>query len=285
MTRRKNGPGDGSERKTLPPALRHGELVSYLQTHQGATVTELAEVLRVSGATIHRDLEVLAQEGFVERIHGGARVRDTRGPHTAFTRRLAHQDRAKRAIAAEAAKLVEPGWTIFVDSSTTCLAAAEQLATRTGIGLTIVTNSPAIAYRLDAPSIHVVLTPGELNQSLRLIAGSWTVEFVSKLKFRAAFMSGASLHVEQGLGSMTRPLADVLQAVCAVSEQVIALVDSSKVGQTSLATIAPLDRIDRVIIDDGISNAARSEFEAKGARFLIASRSAASRASGTPPAA
>ena len=45
VTRGKDGTGDGSERKMLPPALRHGELVSYLQTHQGATVTELAEVL------------------------------------------------------------------------------------------------------------------------------------------------------------------------------------------------------------------------------------------------
>lgn len=274
-----------SERKTRSPALRHGELVSYVQAQQGATVTELAEVFGVSGATIHRDLEHLARLGFIERIHGGARARDVSQPQSAFTRRLAYQENAKQAIAVEAAKLVEPGSTIFVDSSTTCLAAAEQLAVLPGIGLTIVTNSPAIAYRLDAPSIHVVLTPGELNQSLRLIAGSWTVEFVSKLKFRAAFLSGSSLDVEQGLGSMTRPLADVLQAVCTVSEQVVALVDSSKVSQTSLAVIASLDRIDRVIIDDGISDAARNEFEARGVRFLIAPCSSAARASGTSPSA
>ena len=39
--------------------------------------------------------------------------------------------------------------------------------------LTLVTNSPAIAMELDAPAIHVVLAPGEVDQTLRMIGGRW----------------------------------------------------------------------------------------------------------------
>ena len=220
--------------------------------------------------TIHRDLDRLARAGLVERIQGGARVLGSVAEVSAWAHRRRHAQAQKQAIAAYAATLVEPGMTIFVDSSSTCLAFVEQLARRRELGLTLVTNSPAIAYRLDAPSIHVVVTPGELHQELRLIGGRWTGEFLAKLKFGIAFVSGASLHREQGLGSMTRTIADVIDAARAGSAQTVALVDSSKFGQTSLLQIAPLDEIELIVTDDLLPAAIREQFEHAGARLGVA---------------
>ncbi len=67
-----------------------------------------------------------------------------------------------------------------------------------------------------------MITPRELNQELRIIGAHWTVEFVHTLKFGAAFISGASLDLEQGLGSMTRLLADASNAARSVYEQTVA---------------------------------------------------------------
>jgi DeoR family fructose operon transcriptional repressor len=242
----------------------------FLREHGGATIGDLARVMRVSPVTIHRDLERLAREGQVERVQGGARLAGTDTVVSNWALRRRQQAREKRAIAVHAARLVESGSTIFVDSSTTGLAFAEELALRPGLGLTLVTNSPAIASRIDAPSIHVVITPGELNQELRMIGGHWTLEFLQTLKFATAFISGASLDLEQGLGSMTRLLADVLNAARSGSEQTVALVDSSKFGRTSLLQVAPLGDLPLIITDDGLRIAAQEEYKRAGARLLVA---------------
>lgn len=258
------------EGRAQPPDVRRADLLRYLREHEGATVGELARVTGVSAVTIHRDLDRLAQDGLVERIQGGARVAGGVSQVSNWSRRRRTAEAQKRAIAIHAARLVEAGETIFVDSSSTGLAFAEQLGRRRGLGLTLVTNSPAIAYRLDAPSIHIVVAPGELHQELRLICGHWTTEFLGKLKFTRAFVSGASLHHEQGLGSMTRYLADVLNAARAVSRQTVALVDSTKFERTSLLQIARVDELDLIVTDDLIDPSVAEEFVAAGARLEIA---------------
>lgn len=268
--------GSGVKRRSLPPDVRRSDVLAYLRQHEGAGLAELARVHRVSSVTIHRDLERLAGEGLVERVHGGARVPDEAQVMTAWTRRLAAAGDAKRAIAEAAADLVEPDWTIFVDSSTTCLAFAEALAKRPGLSLAIVTNSPAIAYTLDAPSIHIVLVPGELNQELRLVAGAWTTEFLAKLTFRMAFMSGSGITPDQGIGSMTRPLADVLQTVRSVSEHSIALIDSTKFGRPSLVKIGAPHEFDLIVVDDGLPTELRREYKRAGARLHLAPTTGAS---------
>ncbi len=270
MTRRLDEAGRRTLSRGLPPDLRRAELVRYLREHAGATVAELAGLTGVSAVTIYRDLDRLASEGLVKRVQGGAHVEGDVSEASNWSRRLKQTEVQKRAIATYAAGLVETGSTIFIDSSSTGLAFAGALARRRGLDLTLVTNSPGIAYRLDAPSIHVVVTPGELNQELRVIGGHWTVEFLSKLKFDTAFISGASLHAEQGLGSMTRSLADVLNAARSVSGETIALVDSSKVGRISLLQIARLEELDLIVTDNLLPEAVRDEYERAGARFAVA---------------
>jgi DeoR/GlpR family transcriptional regulator of sugar metabolism len=103
-----------------------------------------------------------------------------------------------------------------------------------------------------------------------LIGGHWTVEFLTKLKFAASFISGASLHHEQGLGSMTRSLADILNTARAGSAQTVALVDSSKFGRTSLLQIARLDELDLIVTDHLLPTAVQKEFERAGARLAVA---------------
>ena len=89
--------------------------------------------------------------------------------------------------------------TVFVDASSTCLAVALALAD-SGLGpLTLVTNSPAIAFELSADQIHVVMVPGEVDQHMRLIAGRWAIEFLTGLNIDIAFLSAAGVTLEQGL--------------------------------------------------------------------------------------
>ena len=119
---------------------------------------------------------------------------------------------AKDQIAVHARRYVAPGATVFLDASSSCLALARRLMDDPPNEVTLVTNSPAIAYEVQAETMHVVVCPGELDQHMRMLAGRWTVEFLAELNFAVAFVSAAGITLDQGLTTARRPLADVVHA-------------------------------------------------------------------------
>ena len=54
------------------PAKRRETILLWLRESKSLTVKQLAERLAVSTMTIHRDLDRLAREGAVKKVHGGA---------------------------------------------------------------------------------------------------------------------------------------------------------------------------------------------------------------------
>jgi DeoR/GlpR family transcriptional regulator of sugar metabolism len=259
---------------SVPPALRRAQILERIRRDGGVSVAELAEDHGVSSITVHRDLAELAADGLIERVHGGARALD--GPpvgeriETAWDGRVAQARAAKATIAAHAARLVENNSTIFLDSSSTCLALALQLEAEPPAMLTLVTNSPAIAFQLSAETIHVIVTPGEVDQHMRLIGGRWAYEFLSALNIDLAFISAAGVTLEQGLTTSRRPLADVVNAARAVSRRCVALVDSTKFGRSSLLTLARLEELDLLIVDPGLSAASVDDYRRAGVQLEVA---------------
>jgi DeoR/GlpR family transcriptional regulator of sugar metabolism len=256
----------------LAPSLRRRNMLRWIETEGIASVADLARAYGVSAVTIHRDLEALAGEGAVERVRGGVRslTAPNEGPQRDFERRLQRAGNAKRTIAACAARLVKDRSTIFLDSSTTCLALARELERAGPSQITLVTNSPSIAFELNSPSIHLILAPGEVDQSMLVIGGRWTVEFLAELNLETAFISGAGLTLEHGLTTAQRAISDVLRAATAQAQETVALVDASKFGTHSLLTAAPLEVIDRLIVDQAIDPELPAIYERAGVQVTVA---------------
>ncbi|GIV66440.1 MAG: hypothetical protein KatS3mg047_0833 [Bellilinea sp.] len=51
--------------------LRHQKIIELVTQQQGITVQELTNYLKVSAMTIHRDLQLLEEQGIVQRVRGG----------------------------------------------------------------------------------------------------------------------------------------------------------------------------------------------------------------------
>jgi DeoR/GlpR family transcriptional regulator of sugar metabolism len=245
-------------------------MLERIRRDGGVSVAELARAHDVSTITVHRDLEQLAAEGLVERVHGGARAiappEAMAAPviATAWSQRVEQAAAAKDAIAERAAELVSSGSTIFLDASSSVLCLARRLMDEPPNELTLVTSSPAIAYEMQAEPVHVIVTPGELDQHMRMIAGRWTVEFVSQLNFDVAFVSAAGLTLEEGLTTSRRPLADVIRAARANAKRTVALIDSSKFGRASLLTIMGAADPDLIITDAALPADVATAYDAAG---------------------
>jgi DeoR/GlpR family transcriptional regulator of sugar metabolism len=245
---------------TTPPAVRRQQILERIQRDGGVSVADLARDLTVSSITVHRDLEALAREGLVERVHGGARALAAAGPATAIPPTGWEQ----RAAVSRAA------WAAILDSSSSCLALARQLVSETATNLTLVTNSPAIAYELADERMLVIVTPGELDQHMRLLAGRWTTDFLSGLNFELSFISCAGVTLDAGLTTSRRALADVINVACANAARTIGLIDSNKFGRASLLTIARAQDLDAIVTDEGLDAAVQEEYRAAGVALEVA---------------
>jgi DeoR family fructose operon transcriptional repressor len=248
-------------------------MLERIQRDGGVSVAELARSHAVSTITVHRDLESLAAEGLVERVHGGARALAQPAAvappviATAWSQRVEQAAAAKDAIAARAATLVSAGSTIFLDASSSALCVARRLMDDPPNELTLVTSSPAIAYEMQAEPVHVVVAPGELDQHMKMIAGRWTVEFVSQLNFDLAFVSAAGITLDKGLTTSRRPLADVVNAARSNAKRTVALIDATKFGRASLLTIMGAEDPDLIITDSALPAEIAEAYEAAGVQL------------------
>jgi DeoR family fructose operon transcriptional repressor len=255
--------------------LRQAAIIERLERDGAVWVGELARELSVSAATIHRDLQALAEAGRLERVHGGAQLPDgQRGTRSAWTTRRSHHTTAKARIATRALEWVEEGSTIFLDSSTTCAALARAIQSSPIRSLTMVTNSPVVAAEFEHDGVHLIVAPGEVDQNMRLIGGRWTVEFLRQLNFATSFVSAAGITPERGLSTAQRNIADVLGAVQEASRRTVALLDSSKFGTESLLTAARVEELDAVIVDDGLPRAELTRLRDAGVNLVVADRGA-----------
>ena len=255
----------------VPAAMRRARILEGIRDSGAATIAQLARTHAVSSMTAHRDLEQLAREGLVVRVRGGARALRAPVPHpTAWEARIAHAPEAKAAIAARAAPLVQDGTTVFLDASSSAHALALAIMAVPPRELTLVTNSPFIAADMRAESVHVVACPGELDQQTRALTGRWTVDFIRRLHFDVAFVSGAGITLEAGLTTSRSPIADVLRAARGQADRTVGLVDATKFGRAALVSIARAQDLDEVITDAGLEADVAAAYRAAGVRLDVA---------------
>ena len=158
---------------------RQSLILQAVRSDGSARVSDLTQRLGVSDMTIRRDLEVLAKDGLVEKVHGGAVLPGTPASHDpGFEAKLVLERPEKTAIARAAASLVTPGTAIALAAGTTTFALAQCLLDVPG--LTIVTNSLRVTNLfsgtrgLDGTADSVVLTGGVRLRRTRWSARSPT---------------------------------------------------------------------------------------------------------------
>lgn len=207
-------------------------------------VVDLAAQLDVSEMTVRRDLDVLASEGVVRRVRGGAVAS---GPQP-FAERFSRQARAKDRIAAKLVELVGDSGAIGIDASTTLLRLVADL--REPGDLTVVTNGPETFSALQGkPGVTALLTGGQLDARTSSLVGPLATRSARELLLRRLFVSAAALDPTYGTSETTLEDAEVKLALADVAAEVIVAVDASKLGQRATARGLAPDRVAILVTD------------------------------------
>lgn len=235
------------------PNKRRDRIAQYIQEVGAARTEELADRFEVSTMTIHRDLDVLENDGWLERTRGGARSAGLRLHERNVSLRMRQQVAQKRALARAALAHIDPGSTLALDDSTTTLALLPHLPAFKP--LTLITNFlPAIRYATDDPDIDLIALGGHYDRSLDSFDGPAVVDQLQLLSADTVVMSVASVH-KQWLLHPSAETARRKRAFIECGAQRILLVDSSKFAHRASHKLGEIDLFDVVIVDDSLPGA------------------------------
>jgi len=212
-----------------------------------AGVSELAALTGASEMTIRRDLEVLAEQGVLERYRGGARSLLLRGEEPPFALRAQEGMDAKRRIAAEVAGLIADGESVVLDSGTTCLEVARALEHRR---LTVAPLSlHAVNALAGAAQLTLLVPGGRPRQGELALTGPLAQASLAALRFDTAVIGCCGLTAADGLTAYDLDDAAVKRAAIASSRRVIAVAEAAKLTRTALAFVTAASALDAVVTD------------------------------------
>ncbi len=224
------------------------DIMTIVRKSGYASLQELSDQLGVSLSTVRRDLAKLRSSGVVAMGKNGVIPVAENIVDTPVSFRSNVNANAKAFIAQDALRLVLPGSTVFLDSSTTVLKMADGL--RNIQDSVIVTNSLHVVKRLKDCAASVRLIGGEISPASHGFFGPAAEQAVSRYNFDLAFFSPVAV-TPQGFAAETiEPAAALRRAAMEQAHSSVLLFDSSKIGLTRPYNIAPLEDFKYLITDD-----------------------------------
>ncbi len=203
----------------------------------------------VSEMTLRTDLKALDAEGRIVRIHGGARsVEQIIGTDGLLSTRTGKNIEAKSLVARKALELIKPNTSVFLDSGSTTTALAAEFPDENALIFTSGLTCAAELARLERPQVYVI--GGKLNRYSMSITGSQSVDAIKELAFDQYFMGVTGYSPKTGFSCGSSKEASLKRACIEQADEVIALMDSSKVGNRSTFSVCGLDKVD-IIVSDG----------------------------------
>ena len=241
-------------------------LRQILRIDHVVSVEELSRQLKVSSATVRRDLAQLESLGEVRRVHGGAVGVESRLEEPLFDDKTSIAAREKQRIAQAALKFIKPNDTIFLDGGSTVLELARLVRDRSN--LTVVTNSLRAAIELAAQGPRVILIGGEFRRLSQTLVGPLTRLTLDEVHVDKAFMGTIGLTLEEGLTTTDPSEAYTKELVMQHARQVFLLADHSKVGKVSFACAGQLGKVQVLITDKQIDRKFASQLRKNGVEVV-----------------
>ena len=230
---------------------RKQHILAVLQRDGQIVAKRLSQELGLSEDTIRRDLRELAQEGLLQRVHGGALPASPAVGNFAVREELSTD--AKRAIGKAGAHLIKDGQVVFVDGGTTAVQLVRQLPQN--LRATIVTHSARIAVELvDHPTIEVIMIGGRLFKHSIVSVGAVALEAIGHIRADIYFMGVTGIHPTEGLSTGDLEEAYVKQALCKRASDTYVMASQEKLGAASQYIVVALSEVSGLIVDAAVSD-------------------------------
>lgn len=256
---------------------RLNALLELVIVRGSVSIQEIVGELNVSAATARRDLNSLADQGLVTRIHGGGMALGS-GYELPLQYKIPRNAAAKVAIAKTVAGMVNFGDVIGVNGGTTTSEVSRVLGrsghlvgSRDEAGVTIVTNALNIAFELSIrPHVKIVVTGGVARRQSYELVGPLVGDTINNLALDIAILGVDGLSAEYGATTIHEGEAEVGRQLASVAKRVIVVADASKIGKSTFARICELQKIDTLVTSAPVVGDTRDALAKSGVEVVVA---------------
>jgi len=225
---------------------RQAYIVHQVNLHNKVLSASLSTEIDVSEDTIRRDLQELAEEGKLIKVHGGAlshAFNDINYP----SKKIYSQDN-KKIIAEKAVQLIKDGMFVLTGGGTTINEMARSLPV--ALSATFISGSiPAIVEYMHHPNIEVIVIGDKLSKNSKITLGADALTRIKSLKPDLCFLGINSIDLEHGITDNDWDVVHLKQAMINASQKTVCLTISEKINSIQPIHVCDLLNIDILITE------------------------------------
>jgi DeoR/GlpR family transcriptional regulator of sugar metabolism len=220
-------------------------ILHQLNLHNKILCADLSNKMGVSDDTIRRDLQELAQQEKIIKVHGGALSKSF---HTAFDREMVYNLEDKHIIAQKTAALVQSGMYILTSGGTSILEFAKSLDPNLNATFFTCSLNAAIEFA-HHPGIEVVMIGDKVSKDSMLTTGASAVQTIESVHADLCIMGINSIDTQFGLSENDWEVVQIKKAMIKASKKTICIGISEKLNSQQKIKVANLDEIDILITE------------------------------------
>ncbi|MFM8806942.1 MAG: DeoR/GlpR family DNA-binding transcription regulator [Sphingomonadales bacterium] len=244
---------------------RQAYILQKVNLHNKVLSSLLCAEINVSEDTIRRDLQELADEGKVIKVHGGALSSSFH--EVALPPAAVYSQQKKKIIAQKAISLVENGMFVLTSGGTTIVEMARMLPSQ--LRATFISGSiPAILEYMHHPHLEVILVGDKISKNSKITVGSEAIAKIKQIKPDICFLGTNAIDPEQGITDNDWEVVQLKKAMIEASRKVVCLSIAEKVNTIQPIKVCETDKIDILITELPPDSPQLQPFAAKGIQVL-----------------
>jgi len=225
---------------------RQAYILHQVNLHNRVLSSSLSHDINVSEDTIRRDLQELAEEGKVIKVHGGALSHSFSQVH--FPSNGVYSQQQKKKIAQKAISLIQNGMFVLTSGGTTILEMARLLPPQ--LKATFISGSiPAILEYMHHPNIEVILIGDRVSKNSKITIGPEAIAKIRQMRADICFLGTNALDLQHGITDNDWDVVQLKKVMIESSQKVVCLSIAEKINTFQPIQIAGLNKIDILITE------------------------------------
>src|SRR6201986_4759911 len=244
---------------------RQAYILHQVNLHNQVLSAGLSSELDVSEDTIRRDLQELADNKKLIKVHGGALSLSFNDYHYSTTPIYAHAQ--KKLIARKAAALIQNDMFVMTTGGTTLIELARILPP--SLKATFISGSLPVALEYTHhPNIEVILIGDKVSKNSKITVGGEAIAKIKQIKADLCFLGVNAIDADNGITDNDWEVVQVKKAMIESAQKVICLTIAEKINSFQPFHVCPLEDLDTLITELPPDDPLLEPYRKKGIQIL-----------------
>jgi DeoR/GlpR family transcriptional regulator of sugar metabolism len=232
---------------TMLKQERQAYILHQVNLHNRVLSASLSTDINVSEDTIRRDLQELADNGKLIKVHGGALSQSFN--HTSILpESIVYSISNKKIIAKKAAALVQNGMFVLTGGGTTIIELARALPPQL-IATFISGSIPAVLEYINHPNIEVIIIGDKVSKNSKITVGGESISRIKGIKADLCFLGINAIDFNNGITDNDWDVVQTKKAMIESSQKVVCLTIAEKINTFQPIHVCDISKIDILITE------------------------------------